>query len=501
MHKPTIVLSEILQHQLKSCRTLPSVPSVVVRVLQLSQEEETSINEIAQVINRDPALTTKLLRVSNSAFYGVRYEVTTVHRAVSVLGINATLSLALSFSLVRDLKKPRSKGFDPVAYWRRSAIAAAAGRALAESANKGMREELFLSGLLQDIGMLVLNEAIPDTYGALVAAAKGSHQELVKLERERLATDHAAVGAWLLERWNIPDKYQIAVAGSHDPTIVEEPETVDFCRATALAGSIAEIWVDAANATSIARDSAASLLNMSLKRFDSLLGEVAAVIPEVTSELDINVGGEERIAQLLEQAREALVALSMRAQQQMQQIQDLSRHDRLTSVYNRSYLEEELPKQFEAASLSGEPLSILFLDIDYFKNVNDTYGHEAGDSVLVSVASTARAAVRASDVIARYGGEEFVCLMPGTGAREAAAVAERLRATIASKSLSVSDNLAIRITVSVGCATHSAKQPFADPKQLLAEADRCLYAAKAKGRNVVVAMGRMTEGSEVEGCA
>jgi diguanylate cyclase (GGDEF)-like protein len=121
--------------------------------------------------------------------------------------------------------------------------------------------------------------------------------------------------------------------------------------------------------------------------------------------------------------------------------------------------------------------------------------------VLVSIAGTLRTAVRSSDIIARYGGEEFVCLMPGAVLQEAEAVAERLRATIASKPQSLSDDREVRITVSVGCATHSVRQPFENPKQLLAEADRCLYAAKAKGRNAVVAMSCTAEGSEVEGCA
>jgi diguanylate cyclase (GGDEF)-like protein len=501
VQKPTIVLSEILQHQLKSCRTLPSVPAVVVRVLQLSQEEETSINEIAQVVSRDPALTTKLLRVSNSAFYAARYEVTTVNRAVSVLGINATLSLALSFSLAKNLRESGAKGFDSVACWRRSAIAAAAGRALAELANKNMREELFLSGLLQDVGMLVLSEAIPDIYGDLVATAQGSHRKLVELERERLGSDHAAVGAWLLERWNIPERYQLAIAASHDPTVVEESEFAAFCRATAVAGDIAEIWTDPATATGIARDSAIGLMKISPERFESLLGEIAEAIPEITSELDINIGSEEKVTSLLEQAREALVALSMRAQQQMQQIQDLSRQDRLTSVYNRSFLDEELPRQFELASQSGEPLSVLFVDIDYFKNVNDTYGHEAGDYVLVSLAGILQIEVRPSDIIARYGGEEFICIMPGTSLQEAAAVAERLRATIVSKPQLIGDDVKIQITVSVGCATFSSKRPFDDSKQLLKEADRCLYAAKAKGRNRVVTMESTAEYFDAQGCA
>ncbi len=456
MIKPGNDLPEFLQHQLKSCRTLPSVPAVVVRILELCRNEDVAIDEIAQVVGRDPALATKLLRVSNSAFYAIRYEVTTVDRAISVLGINATLSLTLSFSLAKTLRKSDGTGFDHIAFWRRSAISAAAGRILAGSANKNLREEFFLSGLLQDIGMLALNEAIPKTYDPLIAEAKGSHPKLVDLEREHLGTDHAIVGAWLLEHWNIPEKYQVAVAASHNPSIAirirgRRPwPGCCCCRA-----NCRDLDGPCLAATGVARDAAINFLGMSPERFESLLGEVAAAIPEVTSDLDINIGGEEMVNQLLDQAREALVALSMQAQKQVQQIRDLSRQDRLTSVYNRSYLEDVLPQQFEAASRSGQPLSILFIDIDHFKKVNDTYGHEMGDTVLVGVAGIIRAGVRASDIIARYGGEEFVCLLPNTAAQEAGIIGGRLLAAIASSPQLTENNKGIRVTVSVGCATYS----------------------------------------------
>jgi diguanylate cyclase (GGDEF)-like protein len=499
LEKAKTNLPDFLQHHLKSCRSLPSAPAVVIHILELSREEEVSISKIAQVISRDPALAAKLLRVANSAFYGIRYEVTTLTRAISVLGINPTLSLALSFSLVRHLQKSDNKSFDVIAYWRRSAIAAAAGRALGELLNKSMREEFYLSGLLQDIGMLVLNEAIPHSYNPLVAAAKGSHKKLIEMEREKLGVDHSAVGAWLLELWNLPEKYQFAVKTSHDPKIIAESDDDIFCQATSVAGDFAEIWMDPATATSVAHDSATGLLKIAPEKFETLLGAVASAIPAVTSELDIDICSEEKTRQLLEQAHEALVVLTMQAQQQVQQIRDLSRRDRLTAVYNRSYLEEELPRQFEAASRSEKPLSVLFIDIDYFKRVNDTYGHEAGDVALVFTASAISASVRASDIIARYGGEEFVCLLPNTDARHAAIIGEQIRVNIASKA--VGDDTSIRVTVSIGGATHSMQRQFDGPKQLLGEADRCLYIAKAKGRNRFMMAEPTAEASNLEGCA
>jgi diguanylate cyclase (GGDEF)-like protein len=486
MSNPIAGIPENLEAHLKACRTLPSIPAVAVRILDLYRNEDVSIQEAARVISQDPALATKVLRASNSAFYAARYEVTTVSHAISVLGIDATLSLALSFSLLRNQRKSDSRGFDAASYWRRSAIAAVAGRRLADRIDSSTREELFLSSLLQDIGILALNEAIPSIYGPLFAESRGSHVKLIELERAKLGTDHAAVGAWLLDLWNIPEKYTRAVKATHAQKDAANSGSDLFCQATAISGNIAEIWMDPAAATCAAHDSVITLLKMSPEEFETLLAEIAAQIPEVTGEMDINVYSEEKSRQLLEQAHEALSALTMRAQQQVQQIRDLSRRDPLTSLYNRSYLEEELNREYLASSQSGCPLSLLFLDVDFFKKVNDTYGHKTGDSVLVQLAEVLKNTLRVSDFIGRYGGEEFVCLLPDTDAEQAGVVAERLRDRIASQSGVFKENEAVRITVSIGCATHAKPRLFENARKLLEEADRCLYMAKSKGRNGVV---------------
>ena len=125
-----ITLPYSLQLSLKACRTLPSMPAVALQVLELCQDDEVSIGKVAKVLVRDPALASKVLRVANSPYYGVRSQVTTIERAITILGINATLSLALSFSLVKGLRASGTSGFDYRIYWRNSAIAATAARVI-----------------------------------------------------------------------------------------------------------------------------------------------------------------------------------------------------------------------------------------------------------------------------------------------------------------------------------------------------------------------------------
>lgn len=475
--------------QIKSCRTLPSVPAVVVEILALCEQDEIGTSEIAAVLARDPALATKVLKVANSAFYGVRSQVTTLDRAVSIIGINATMSLSLSFSLAGGLKKA-STGFDPVLYWRRCIITAATAKLLGLRKHKN-GDEYLLAGLIQDIGVLVLNIAFPNQYGHLVTSSGGNHDKLVQLERESFGADHSAVGCWLAHRWNLPEKLWMSIAVSHDPEIAQGSELADFCKLVTLAGHIAELWCDphTVAATAFARDKAGELLGMSPEAFEKLLQEIAASLPEMTSNLDMDIGGEESINGLLDQAREALAILNIQAQQRVQEIQDMARYDRLTLLYNRSYLEHVLPQYFDAAVASNSPLSVIFVDIDNFKTINDNYGHQNADAILNSVGVILRAAVRTSDLTARYGGDEFVCLLPNTNEEGAKCAAERIRESVASSPQEIPNSGQAQLSVSLGCATLTEKNRFENAAKLLEEADRCMYVAKRRGRNRVVCSG------------
>jgi diguanylate cyclase (GGDEF)-like protein len=477
-----------LEAQLKSCRTLPSVPAVAMKIIDLCGKDDVSVSEISSVLARDPALAAKVLKAANSAFYGIRSQVTTLERAVTLLGINATLSLSLSFSLVETFRRSQSAGFNYLIYWRRSVITAATAEILSGSNNRSVRDEFFLAGLLQDIGMLVLNEIAQGAYGKIVSAARGSHEKLVALENERFGADHALIGGWLLESWKLPDVLKASVAASHNPPLSVHAPISAFCQAAAFAGYVAEIWSNpqTAVATAIAREKAYDLLMMPPDRFEWLLGQVAASLPEVTSNLDLQIGSKEALNRIFNQAREELVVLNLRAQEQVRQAQQMARLDALTSLHNRSHLEEVMPRYFDEAVRTGRPLSVVFIDIDHFKKVNDTYGHQAGDAAIKAIAEILLSAIRSADLLARYGGEEFVCLLTNAGSEEALKVAERMRVAVSSCPLRVAENIDIPLSVSLGCATMSQSHPFADPACLLREADECLYAAKQGGRDRVV---------------
>ncbi|MBN1207172.1 MAG: diguanylate cyclase [Myxococcaceae bacterium] len=166
----------------------------------------------------------------------------------------------------------------------------------------------------------------------------------------------------------------------------------------------------------------------------------------------------------------------------------LSRTDPLTGLSNRRYFEERLSEEFARARRYRSPLSLVMLDIDYFKRINDTFGHPFGDEVLRAVSQVARARLREVDLLARYGGEELIALLPETGPADALRACERVREAIEALQLDYhaldGGTRAVRCTASLGVASipSSSLQSIED---LLRAADECLYSAKGAGRNRV----------------
>jgi|GEM_PF-4402661 len=163
----------------------------------------------------------------------------------------------------------------------------------------------------------------------------------------------------------------------------------------------------------------------------------------------------------------------------------LAATDSLTGLPNRRFFESQFRVDCARATRSGQPLSFVLLDVDFFKSVNDGYGHPAGDQVLAELAARLRRVVRAGDVLARYGGEEFAVLLLGAGGDEALSTAQRLRRSVSARPFTVNSSTELAVTVSAGVVTFPGDVEVADG--LAAAADRALYAAKRAGRDRIVA--------------
>jgi diguanylate cyclase (GGDEF)-like protein len=481
----------------------------------LARSPDLELAELAEVISRDPGLAARVLRIANSSFYARRRHVANLRDALVVLGINAAISLALGFSLVQALGSAGTHAGRYTRFWSRSLLAAHAAEELGRQLKVGLPENAFLAALVQDIGILAMDQALGEEYLSLVPQdGAHEHDRLVAAERGRFGTDHAEVGAWLLARWDLPESLRVAVAASHGSEPIPEGEPgAAFRNCIALSGYIADAWLarDHHLAIETARIKAADWLGLGSNALGRVLEAVSARIPEASELYGIGIADEPTRAAVLEEAAELLLLHSLRTAEEAREnlrraerleaqtraIEEQARRDSLTGIFNRRHLDTVLRKEFTHAVERGWPLSLVFVDLDHFKGVNDTFGHQVGDKVLTSVAHTLREGARRSDILGRYGGEEFVLVLPATGRDAAAIMAQRLIDRIAEIPHAVVEGRPIRMTASAGLATHSKSAPFHEPETLVRRADAALYRAKLGGRNRLVVDGDDRRGDQV----
>lgn len=487
-----------LQAKLQACNNLPSPPGVATKIVDLANDPNADMKSISNVITLDPAITAKILRVANSPMYAQRSSVETLRKALIVLGLNATVSLALSFSLLKSWQsKQNSDGLDYDLFWRRALLSATAARILAPVAGVQDAEELFLNALIQDIGMLALTRAVDDLY--IDTADMQLHQErLVRHERSKIGTDHAAVGGWLLKRWNFPNRLEQGVAASHSPDRVPKiHENGKFVRCVALSGLFAEAYLNPKGERHFKElaTGALKLLGISKNQLADLMEVMNEQIPTIETVFETKLI-DNSSETILEEAREVLMLRSLRTLQVVDDLHDKAAHletrtkeleessqrDALTGLYNRGHLDEFLANAFKVAGERGEPLSVAFADLDHFKSVNDTHGHQVGDQLLVSIAKMLEKNTRSADLVARYGGEEFILVFPGTDKALVAMICERIVKAIAAETYDFVED-ALSVTISIGYATHGENMSFSSIDEFVHAADTALYTAKMEGRN------------------
>jgi diguanylate cyclase (GGDEF)-like protein len=491
-----------LEASLLHCRNLPSPPAVALRIIELAQDPVADLNATARVIGMDPALSARMLRVANSPLYAGRRRVENLGQALTLLGLNATLSLALGFSLAQGLRGANGTATEHERMWRRSVLAAMAARLIGGHAGVQPVEDLMLAGLLQDIGALALLQAMPDEYAALRARATGNGS-LLELEREAFGADHAQVGAWLARHWQLPTYLAQAISSSED-AVAETP----FQACLIASGPIADLWlasgaadVDALREQAGAHFQACATDGSSL---DDLLLQVTAALPEIGAMFDVHIARPEHLDGIVDHAKELLILRNLReiqdatrarneaqaSEDELRRLTEQSRRDPLTGVYNRLQMEEVLEREFATAVALQHPLSIAFIDLDDFKHINDRYGHLVGDRVLHQFAQTLQRMLRSTDLVARYGGEEFLVVLSHSNEASAARVLQRILEETSRLPMAEVDGQSLHVTFSAGLATHGTTRQFADARSLLQAADDALYGAKREGRNRVSQHGQ-----------
>jgi len=198
---------------------LPSVPDLYLQILDAIQSPNASVQRIAEIASRDPALSAKLLQLSNSAFFGFSHEVYSVTEAVQILGAGTIQSLALAVPLFTAFDPQKCPSFPLEQVWDHSAETGVLARKLASShfGDSRLGEQAFAAGLLHDVGKIILADGLPDQYTAILSDARAQAKPLFEMERKALRVTHADLGAYLLALWSLPFPLVEAVAYHHEP--------------------------------------------------------------------------------------------------------------------------------------------------------------------------------------------------------------------------------------------------------------------------------------------
>jgi putative nucleotidyltransferase with HDIG domain len=214
---------QLLEQKLGSIENLPTVPLVLRQVQKVVQNPSSSMDQIAAVVAKDQALASRTIRLVNSAFYGMRERVTSISHAIVVLGLNTLNSLMIGLSVVKLFKNSKFLGFDPEKFWEHSFGTALIARALAKDVCPKDGETAFISGLLHDMGRMVLDQNLHDEFSKSLFQSRNEAKPLYECEKAVLGFDHADAGAWLGRKWGLPDAL-IAGIGYHHQQVV--PETL-----------------------------------------------------------------------------------------------------------------------------------------------------------------------------------------------------------------------------------------------------------------------------------
>lgn len=209
--EPARTIEEIIQR----VGDLPAIPEVVAEVLRMTDDPLVDMTEVTQVIERDPAMTAKILRVSNSPYYGMKQYVGTLKLALVILGVREVRNIVLGVSVIDGLNDGLKANLVPKEFWSHSFLTAGVSKHLATTMRLGMQGEAFICGLLHDMGRLILLRQMMTPYAKLLQASGGHGPALCDAEMAQLGFTHADAAAALAERWNFPKTLADAIHFHH----------------------------------------------------------------------------------------------------------------------------------------------------------------------------------------------------------------------------------------------------------------------------------------------
>lgn len=472
--------------------------AAAARIAQEALREDVTVERLAELALADPAFALQLLALVNSPAFSREHKVVDIKQAASLLGIRGVRTVALSL-LVSGLCPPAKYCRVLMANALRRAVAC---RAVARATGYKDLDGAFSTGLFLDSGLLVHAKVDPKQAAAL--AASPAHYRVLR-ELSENVPPHPERGAELAEQCALPETTIKAIRRHHDEKCPEGPLPSIAWLAESVAGVFESPEVEHARERAIERGEALALGRDTLLQ---ILEDVPVEVSQVADAMQRDIGEVKDIEGLKADASRLLSEINQQYEGVIRKLGELlsekerladelktangalamlATTDALTGLKNRRALEEALIKSGHGAAAHNGWLSIVALDVDHFKKVNDTYGHAAGDAVLARLGALLRQVARPKDIPARYGGEEFNVVLPDTGVDTARRVAESIRQSFEACKTSV-EGETVCATVSLGVAVARGEEA-SDTQSLMNRADKALYAAKRGGRNRVVVAG------------
>jgi diguanylate cyclase (GGDEF)-like protein len=492
-----------LSPHLEKTAKLPTLPAVAARILHTLKKDGFSSKELAELIAMDPALTVKILSLANSSFYSTQGGIDNVYRAIDVLGVNVVRNLALSFCIIDSIKSDGAEGFDYTKFWQQSVIRAVSATAVAKFLNRHT-DEVFIVGLLADIGKMLMSLVRPNDYLEVLREVRLTGVKDYEIERRIFSYSHEDIGSETLRNWGIPEIIYQPI-GLHHKETSDSGKNSDIIRLIEIGDIVSDIYFNRTHPENMESLCAFMKDKYGVNADDtrSLVDAAAGVGSDILASFDIPSEQLRPYSQLLQEANEEMFRLNLTYDQLLRRyvdgqqkasqlaaelkeanrrLQELAVTDGLTGLYNYRYFHTELQKEIDRARRHMHCVSLVMLDMDDFKRVNDNYGHLSGDMVLQAVAGLIGESSRNVDTVARCGGDEFSLILPETDVKGAAVVAEKLRKAIEANSV-VIESIKIRVTASLGMCIYDPQKGQINKDEFIKAADRALYNSKNSGQN------------------
>lgn len=488
---------EVLEKVLE-CKRLPTLPAVAMRVIEQTNKDNVSMKALAETIQNDQALAAKVLRTVNSSLFGLRQKCSSINQAIVMLGLSAVKTIALGFTLVGAIKDACGEEFDLSDHWRRGLYTAIAGKLIANHARLPNAEECFLGGLLQDVGVIALQQALGEEYLDIIRSAAGDHRALVKIELERLQTQHADIGAMLVSRWKLPDSLVMPVKYHERPTAAPQ-EHLRTCRAVGLGNIAADLLCSPEPAEHLRKfyKNAEQWFGLNNVQSDEVLALITQQTREAATLLSVQTGQVADAKAVIEAARKQLAEMEIPDTGDpfagQSGTPDADGTDELTGAASREKFERTLIAAFEQARAGAVPLSVALFDLDDFEQIHRDFGADACDNILIAMAGRiARAYAGARPLVCRYSDHAFGVVLPRTDRFTAVRLTEAARQTISKSPVKLIAGRAgappeVIVTASVGLAAIDSElaERFSDVNALTQVAEKAVVAARKAGRNVM----------------